>query len=387
MAELNKQALMDLLKRPGNDKCADCGAPEPDWASYNLGIFVCVKCVAIHRMLGTHITKVKSLHLDNWNDDQVEFMAAAGNLSAKEKYEQYVPPCVRRPGPTDCHVLREQWIRAKYERHEFMDVDKQTYLHGKKDGFLWKRGKEDNRFQSRLFMLDEEENCLKYYQKPENKEPKAILRLSEINATFCPEKIGNPNGLQLSYVKDGTTRNLYVYSDDGQDIVDWYNAIRSASYNRLKIAYPGANDADLVKLLTREYVKEGYLYKTGPKGKETFRKRWFTLDDRRLMYYSDPLDAHPKGEFFIGYKGDGYTVRDGLPPGLTEMNNTYAFTVATPDRNWYFCSECKEDQEEWIDVLKKTTDRVLYPQEQSAAAAIVNKRSAPLSNIKEKITN
>ncbi|XP_077980725.1 arf-GAP with dual PH domain-containing protein 1-like isoform X2 [Glandiceps talaboti] len=379
MAELNKKALLDLMKRPGNHVCADCGAPDPEWASYNIGVFLCVECVGIHRKLGTHITKVKSILLDNWNDDQVEFMAATGNLSAKEKYEQYVPPCYRRPRFNDApgvkkkienilvghSVLREQWIRAKYERQEFMDIDKQTYLHGRKEGFLWKRGKEDSKFQSRMFILDEEENTLKYFIKPEHKEPKASLRLSEINATFCPEKIGNPNGLQISYVKDGTTRNLYVYSDDGQDIVDWYNAIRSASYNRLKIAYPGANDADLVELLTREYVKEGYLFKSGPKGKESYRKRWFTLDDRRLMYYTDPLDAHPKGEVFLGYKADGYTVREGLPAGITSMNGGYSFTLVTPNREYYLSAETADEQKSWMDVLKKTTDRVLYPQEQS----------------------
>lgn len=49
----------DALKRiPGNDKCADCGAPDPDWASLNLGILICVECSGIHRNLGVHISKV-----------------------------------------------------------------------------------------------------------------------------------------------------------------------------------------------------------------------------------------------------------------------------------------------------------------------------------------
>lgn len=62
-------------------------------------------------------------------------------------------------------VLREQWIRAKYERNEFMDQDKQPYTSGHKTGYLWKRGKEDAKFQSRLFVLSEDENVLKYYNK------------------------------------------------------------------------------------------------------------------------------------------------------------------------------------------------------------------------------
>ena len=62
-------------------------------------------------------------------------------------------------------VLREQWIRAKYQRLEFVDIDKQTYLQGRKEGYLWKRGKEDKKFLQRKFVLDEKTNTLKYYNK------------------------------------------------------------------------------------------------------------------------------------------------------------------------------------------------------------------------------
>lgn len=43
---------------PGNDVCAECGAPDPDWASLNLGILVCIECSGVHRNLGVHISKV-----------------------------------------------------------------------------------------------------------------------------------------------------------------------------------------------------------------------------------------------------------------------------------------------------------------------------------------
>ena len=38
-----------FLEVPGNDKCADCSSPRPNWASINLGIMVCIKCSGIHR--------------------------------------------------------------------------------------------------------------------------------------------------------------------------------------------------------------------------------------------------------------------------------------------------------------------------------------------------
>lgn len=44
---------------PGNEKCAECEAPSPEWASLNLGILVCIECSGAHRNLGVHISKVK----------------------------------------------------------------------------------------------------------------------------------------------------------------------------------------------------------------------------------------------------------------------------------------------------------------------------------------
>lgn len=48
------------------------------------------------------------------------------------------------------------------------------------------------------------------------KEPKAIIKIDCVNATFQPEKIGNPNGLQITYLKDNSTRNVFVYHDSGK---------------------------------------------------------------------------------------------------------------------------------------------------------------------------
>lgn len=74
---------------------------DPDWASYNLGIFICMRCASIHRGMGAHISKVKHLNLDRWEDSQVQRMKEVGNIAAKNKYEERVPPCYRRPTKYD----------------------------------------------------------------------------------------------------------------------------------------------------------------------------------------------------------------------------------------------------------------------------------------------
>ena len=47
-----------LREIPGNDLCAECGSSEPEWASLNLGILLCIECSGVHRNLGVHISKV-----------------------------------------------------------------------------------------------------------------------------------------------------------------------------------------------------------------------------------------------------------------------------------------------------------------------------------------
>lgn len=57
-APKSEQPIATLRRVCGNDRCADCGAAEPDWASLNLGVLVCIECSGVHRNLGVHISKV-----------------------------------------------------------------------------------------------------------------------------------------------------------------------------------------------------------------------------------------------------------------------------------------------------------------------------------------
>ncbi|PPR95779.1 hypothetical protein GOBAR_AA24889 [Gossypium barbadense] len=78
-----------LREIPGNDVCAECNAHEPDWASLNLGILLCIECSGVHRNLGVHISKVRSLTLDVkvWEPSIVELFRTLGNAYCNSIWE------------------------------------------------------------------------------------------------------------------------------------------------------------------------------------------------------------------------------------------------------------------------------------------------------------
>lgn len=110
-----------MLQDEANKKCADCWARNPRWASWNLGVFLCIRCAGIHRNLGTHISKVKSVGLDSWTEEQTASMQKMGNAAAAAKYEALVPENYRFSRPESSDHALEKFIRDKYERKTYVD--------------------------------------------------------------------------------------------------------------------------------------------------------------------------------------------------------------------------------------------------------------------------
>ncbi|KAM9186185.1 arf-GAP with GTPase, ANK repeat and PH domain-containing protein 3 isoform 4-T4 [Dugong dugon] len=103
----------------GNSFCIDCDAPNPDWASLNLGALMCIECSGIHRHLGAHLSRVRSLDLDDWPPELLAVMTAMGNALANSVWEGSLEGYAK-PGPEACREEKERWIRAKYEQKLFL---------------------------------------------------------------------------------------------------------------------------------------------------------------------------------------------------------------------------------------------------------------------------
>ncbi|XP_075899107.1 arf-GAP with dual PH domain-containing protein 2-like [Nelusetta ayraudi] len=353
--ERNNKILLDLVRQPGNNLCVDCGAPEPDWASYTLGIFVCLNCSGIHRNLPA-ISKVKSIRLDRWEDSLVEFMREEGNLAAKAIYEKCVPAFFYQPRENDCIVLKDQWIRAKYERREFTGENlPQTYSSDQFESTLWKKGKDNKNFLRRVFLLSRSDFTLRYFVKGDSKAPKAVISMKDLNAVFQPEKVSHSHGLQISYMQEERMRNLFVYHEDGQVIVSLFNAIRATRLAYLQKKHPTLRDIDLIPVLTRNCLKEGYMEKTGPTQRELFKKRWFTLCsvNRKLLYFKTPLDATELGAVFIGSENHSYSVSERIGKSARSCRWHCGITLHTPDRQFVFMCEQEQEQKEWLEAFRK----------------------------------
>uniref|UniRef100_T1PE07 Putative GTPase activating protein for Arf n=1 Tax=Musca domestica TaxID=7370 RepID=T1PE07_MUSDO len=104
---------------PGNGYCVDCDAPNPEWASLNLGVLMCIECSGVHRNLGSHISKVRSLGLDDWPAGHLSVMLAIGNSLANSVWEANTRQRTK-PKPNTSREEKEAWIRSKYEAKEFL---------------------------------------------------------------------------------------------------------------------------------------------------------------------------------------------------------------------------------------------------------------------------
>ncbi|CAD5221332.1 unnamed protein product [Bursaphelenchus xylophilus] len=115
----NKNDIDRLLVMPGNELCADCGDKNPYWAVINIGILICIGCSGVHRKMGSHVSKVRSLDLDQWPCDYLLIMEKIGNKKANEIWERNLNPA-NKITPSSSTLEKEAFIEKKYAKRAYL---------------------------------------------------------------------------------------------------------------------------------------------------------------------------------------------------------------------------------------------------------------------------
>ncbi|PCH40866.1 ArfGap-domain-containing protein [Wolfiporia cocos MD-104 SS10] len=86
-----RKTLQELIKREdlGNKKCIDCNNPNPQWASLSFAVFLCLQCAGVHRGFGVHVSFVRSVSMDTWQEEQIKRMQLGGNSLFREFMKEY----------------------------------------------------------------------------------------------------------------------------------------------------------------------------------------------------------------------------------------------------------------------------------------------------------
>ncbi|XP_043924427.1 ARF GTPase-activating protein GIT2 isoform X2 [Protopterus annectens] len=109
------------------DVCADCGAPDPHWASTNRGTLICDECCSVHRSLGRHISQVRHLSHTAWPPTLLQMVQTLYSNGANSIWEHCLldPTSAmsvrRKANPQDkVHPNKAEFIRAKYQMLAFV---------------------------------------------------------------------------------------------------------------------------------------------------------------------------------------------------------------------------------------------------------------------------
>ncbi|KAL4919497.1 hypothetical protein BDW62DRAFT_216918 [Aspergillus aurantiobrunneus] len=104
-----KAKLLQYSKVNGNERCCDCGAPSPQWASPKFGTFICLNCAGTHRGLGVHISFVRSITMDAFKNSETHRMELGGNEPWKQFFDNHA--ITQSEGRT----FEDSTIKERYE--------------------------------------------------------------------------------------------------------------------------------------------------------------------------------------------------------------------------------------------------------------------------------
>ncbi|KAI4887929.1 hypothetical protein NFI96_022445 [Prochilodus magdalenae] len=240
---------------PGNELCCDCGQADPRWASINLGILLCIECSGIHRSLGVHCSKVRSLTLDSWEPELLKLMCELGNSVINHIYEGTCEEQgVKKPGPNSPRQEKEAWIKAKYVEKKFLKkmTTGVVLVNGERKSERHWSVKKCRRHNSATTVP---KNRRKYRQEPGMASPAtlssaaaALERKFRRDSLFCPDELDS----LFSYFDTGSgPRSLSSDSglggstDGSTDVLLFGSVVDSVTEEECEVSEDSSGEAEL----------------------------------------------------------------------------------------------------------------------------------------------
>ncbi|XP_057870468.2 ADP-ribosylation factor GTPase-activating protein AGD3 isoform X2 [Cryptomeria japonica] len=234
-----QESPLELLRKvPGNDVCADCGSSEPDWASLNLGILLCIECSGVHRNLGVHISKVRSLTLDVkvWEPSVLNLFQSLGNTYANSLWEELLESgkhargdgicgrqgdfeeethCMpfRKPNYRDTLPTKEKFIQAKYSAKRFIFKPKQDCQAPSVASQIWDAVRANDKKMAYRLILNSNADVNTTYEQARANDPSSMSKATIMRREFTTPQNNSAAGSGHIQLLDSPTTSTSSITD------------------------------------------------------------------------------------------------------------------------------------------------------------------------------